>query len=87
MAYFMFTVIGLQFAFDVYVFSNGPSWSAFTQLIPLLLIFVSYLAIWLFRKRIKNWIPHLYIVNLIFQFAVFVLGTPISQAIKSPEDQ
>ena len=65
MAYFMFTVIGLQFASDVYVFSNGPSWSAFAQLIPLSLIFVSYCAIWLFRKRIKNWIPHFYAVNLI----------------------
>ena len=78
MTYFMFIVITIQFTFTLYVFSNGPNWSAFAQLIPQIVIFVIYFAIWLLRNRIKSWIPYLYTICLIFDSAFYVLGTPMA---------
>ena len=87
MTHFMFIVITIQFAFTLYVFSNGPSRSAFAQLIPQIVIFAIYFAVWILRNRIQSWIPYLYTTCLIFHSVTYVLGTPMAQAIKSPEEQ
>ena len=87
MTFFIFTVFAIQFALNVYIFSTQPSWFAFVQLAPHIIIFVINLMIWLLRKRFMRLIPCFYIMCLIFQSVVFVFGTPLAQAIMTPEMQ
>ena len=85
MTFFIFTVFAIQFALNVYIFSTHPSWSAFAQLAPHIIIFVINFVIWLLRKRFMSLIPYFYIICLILQSVVFVLGTPMAQAVMTPE--
>ena len=87
MTFFIFTVFAIQFALNVYIFSTNPSWPAFAQLAPHIIIFVINFMIWILRKRFISLIPYFYIMCLIFQSAVFVLGIPMAQAVMTPEMQ
>ena len=80
----MFT---LQFALSIFQLSTAFSWRALVQLIPLAVIFVILFTIWLLRKRIWRWLPYIYIFTLILELITHVLGTPMTIAVMSPEEQ
>ena len=85
MSHFNVLVFMMQFALSLYQFSTEPSWSAFLQLIPLIVIFAILSVIWLLRKRLLYQIPNLLTLALALQLGVFVLGTPMAIAVKPAE--
>ena len=76
-----------HFVVSIYKFSTEANWSTFGQLLPLIVIFVMLLTIRLLRKRIKNCIPHAYILTQILTLSQIVFGTPMAIAVMSPEMQ
>ena len=77
----------IKFVQSIYLFSTDANWSTFVQLMPMIIIFLMLLMIRLLRKRIINYIPHVYVIGQILRLLVIVFGTPMAIAVMSPEMQ